>query len=58
MYNIITHLYLYSFPDVLSGCLEMAKALTPLYKNGGFTGKLGFKQEAAGKVRVYAMVDP
>jgi len=58
MYNIITHLYLYSFPDVLSGCLEMAKALTSLYKSGSFTGKLGFKNEAAGKVRVYAMVDP
>jgi len=38
--------------------INMAKDLTSLYKSTQFSGKLGFKQEAAGKVRVFAMVDP
>jgi len=42
--------------------LELARSLGqmlhPLYQTTGYTGKLGFKMEAAGKVRVFAMLDP
>lgn len=48
--------------QILSGTLglayEMSQTLSLLYKSSKYTGKLGFKQEAAGKVRVFAMVDP
>jgi hypothetical protein len=37
---------------------ELGQALSPLFQTDGFTGKLGFKMEAAGKVRVFAMLDP
>jgi hypothetical protein len=46
------------FSGLLDLCREVSSRLTTLYTIGEFTGKLGFKQEAAGKVRVFAMVDP
>lgn len=39
-------------------CRKLNQKTKFLWKSGKFTGKLGLKQEAAGKVRVFAMIDP
>jgi len=46
------------FHRILESAVIMAEHLTLLYRSTQYSGKLGFKQEAAGKVRVFAMVDP
>jgi len=46
------------FQWLLGLAVDTAGYLTGLNKPTQFSGKLGFKQEAAGKVRVFAMVDP
>lgn len=44
-----------SFQKALNSCIEAGPPSHP--RQSHYIGKLGFKEEAAGKVRVFAMVD-
>jgi len=47
------------FISILEYCMSLSKFyLSGPLRPGKFIGKLGLKQEAAGKMRVFAMVDP